>query len=374
MENIKPQETEELEKSLLLEKIKSTYFKVYLWEEKSSNIHDDDNLKLVIIKKENKNLINDLIRKKGQSPRTKSNTIICLFPSELNQGNFTNLLKRKIAFDLVQKAPNLNLSADQKKQIKDELRNLESNLFEALRKYYKTVAIPNKDGYKEFDLGIPTYGDSKSLADEVYDKLVAEGEILEKIAPVVIKTKFLTNNDCVSTAAIYNSSLSTPGEMRVASKSVFESTISNGVQQGHFGLGDLINDKPVCNFFKQQAQIYLSSSEIIIKDKLCIEQKKKDAPEPPVEPEIPEVTQIGKSNEIPSETRDVLNQIDLNFKLPKGKVSALMGILSYLQSKYENIEFIIKATDGFISKQEFEEKIQEAFRQIGITVNNSTMK
>lgn len=365
MDNVKDQELEILEKELLQEKIKGNSFKVYLWEDKSANIVDDENLKLVILQKDNKQIISDILKKKGNTPRTKSNTLFCLFPSEMDRGNFTHQMKKKIAYELIFKAPNLNLSPDQRKEIKKELDKLDANLFESLRKYYRMVAIPNKDEFKIIDLGVPTYRDTKSLSDEVYDKLVNDEEILERVAPVVLKTKYLKNNDFVSTAAIYQSTLSTPGEFRLSKRSVLENSIVQGVQLDLFGLGIITDDKPICNHFKQSAMVYFDSSEILIKDSICIEQKKKiDIPQSndskdtsiPVEPE--------KSTDVPKQL--TLEQLSLNFTLPRGKVASLMGILTYLQTKYENLEFEINASNGKLTKQEYEDKIEEALRQIGI--------
>jgi hypothetical protein len=45
-----------------------------------------------------------------------------------------------------------------------------------------------------------------------------------------------------------------------------------------------------------------------------------------------------------------------------------MGILTYLQTKYENLEFDISASNGKLTKQEYEDKIEEALRQIGINL------
>ncbi len=185
MDNIKDNDLEELEKELIISKINSESFKVYIWEEKTANITDDENLKLLILKKDNKDLVNNIISKKGQSPRTKSNTVFCLIPSEFDRTNFVTFLKKKIAYELIEKAPNLNLSFDQKREIKKELQKVDSNLYGALRKYYRIVAIPTKDGFKEIDLGVPTYGDTKSFKEEIYEKLLSEGEILEKVAPIV---------------------------------------------------------------------------------------------------------------------------------------------------------------------------------------------
>jgi hypothetical protein len=370
MDNIKDQDLEILEKELLQEKIKGNSLKVYLWEDKSSNIADDESLKLIILKKDNKEIISDILKKKGNTPRTKSNTLFCLYPSEMDRGNFTHQMKKKIAYDLILKAPNLNLSTDQRKEIKKELDKLDTNLFESLRKYYRMVAVPSKDEFKIIDLGVPTYGETKSLVDEVYDKLVNDEEILERVAPVVLKTKYLKNNDFVSTAAIYQSTLSTPGEFRLSKRSTLENSIIQGVQLGLFGLGILIDDKPICNHFKQSAMVYFDSTEILIKDTICIEQKKKPEPESGTQSTgVPQETPAGEK-EIPTEQPKqlALEQLSLNFTLPKGKVSSLMGILTYLQTKYENLEFDISASNGKLTKQEYEDKIEEALRQIGINL------
>ncbi len=184
-----------------------------------------------------------------------------------------------MSYELILNAPNLNLSYEQRKEIKKELDKLDSNLFESMRKYYRMVAVPNKDGFKVIDLGVPTYGDTKSLTDEVYDKLVGDEEILEKVAPNVLKIKYLKNNDFVSTAAIYQSTFSTPGEFRLSRRTVLENAIVQGVQLGLFGLGTLADDKPVCNHFKESTIVYFDANEILIKDSICAEQKKK--------PEVP---------------------------------------------------------------------------------------
>ncbi len=43
-----------------------------------------------------------------------------------------------------------------------------------------------------------------------------------------------------------------------------------------------------------------------------------------------------------------------------------MGVMNLLQSKFENLEIELIATDGSISEQDYDDKIIEAFRQLGI--------
>ena len=61
-----------------------------------------------------------------------------------------------------------------------------------------------------------------------------------------------------------------------------------------------------------------------------------------------------------------MSVVKLRFKVPRGKISNIMGIMNLLQSKFENLEIEIVATDGSISDQDYEDKIMEAFRQLGI--------
>lgn len=376
MENIKDSKVEDFELELLKQKSKSQFLKVYVWEEKSNNIPDDEYLKLVILKNDNKSLIREIIRKKGNTPRIKSNTVFVLYPSDIDKGNFTYQIKRKIAYESILAAPNLNLSNDQKKEIKKELEKLDSNIFESLRKYYRLVAMPSKDDYKVIDLGVPTYGDNKTLSDEVYEKLVAEKEILERLSPNVIKVQFLKNNDYISTESIYTSSLTVPGFFRISSRRVLEYAIEQGVREGLFGIGVLEGNSPICKHYKNSITVYFDPNEIIIKDSICITQMKKENEVDNLKPSInthgsgvnPPQTDAGTG--VTDQQSNLYEQLSLNFEIPKGKVSSLMGLLNFLQSKYEHLKIDIKASDGKITNEEYEEKIKEALKQAGIEIFN----
>jgi len=45
-----------------------------------------------------------------------------------------------------------------------------------------------------------------------------------------------------------------------------------------------------------------------------------------------------------------------------------MRIISFLQARFESIEIELKAKNGSISEQEYEEKVKEAFRQLNIII------
>ena len=104
----------------------------------------------------------------------------------------------------------------------------------------------------------------------------------------MIKERYLKTDESVSTEQLYQSSAKTPGEARVIGQG-WESGIREGVQQGLFGLGELEDGKPVCRYFKERpSSIAFSGSEVIIREDICIAQKKaekeKEKPPEPIYP------------------------------------------------------------------------------------------
>lgn len=370
MENIKEDELVEVESDLLKESIKVGNLKVFMWEENPANIIDSEDLKLIILKKENNALMKEIMENKGQTPRVYRNTLFFLYPLESERTGFVNAVTRKIANDHIESDENLRLSAEQKKEIRKELKKAETGLKESIRRFYRMVAVPHKEGFKDIDLGIPTYGEEKGLAEEVYEKLRSDDEILEKIAPLVLREKYLSDREYVLTEQLYQSSLKTPGETRPISQYVFEQGIEEGVSMGLFGLGELKDDVPVCRNFKEEASVALSGDEIIICEALCKDQREKEETSKEREDTFakPDKKEDIRVEKVSEDGAKMMDKVQLRFRVPKGKVSNIMGVMNLLQSKFETLEIGITARDGAISEQDYEEKIGETFTQLGIKV------
>jgi len=374
MENVKEEELIDMEQELLRDSIKGGKLKVFIWEENAGNIADSEELKLVILKRENTEVMKNILKTKGQTPRVNINTLFFLYPLESERSGFINTMKRKIAYENIEKDKNLNLSDEQKKEVKKELKKTENNLKESIRRFYRMVAVPDKDGLKSNDLGIPTYGEEKGLSQEVYEKLRSDGEILEKIAPLVLREKYLTGREYVSTEQLYHSSLKTPGETRTINRTIWEQGIAEGVSKGLFGLGDLESNKPICRYFKEKASIALSGNEIVISEALCNDQRKKEEkistpPETETSKETHDIDKYKTREKKQESLVKTRNEIQLRFKVPKGKIANIMGVMNLLQSKFETLEIELIANEGAITEQDYEDKIKEAFRQLGIELD-----
>jgi len=375
MENVKEAEWIELEKELLRSSLKGNRFKTYIWEEISSNIYDSEEIKLVVLKRNDSSTINEILKTKGQTPRVYRNTVFFLYPLETERSGFISKLKRKIALDNIIKDEHLQLTDEQNKEIQEEIKKLKTPLQDAIRGFYRTIAIPDKDGYKEKDLGIPPYGLSKSLDEEIFEQLRLDGEILEKIAPIVLKEKYLKDKDYVLSDQLYQSTLKTPGEARPINRMVLEYCIREGVQMGLFGLGELVGDQPRCLYFKEIPNISFAGQEIIIKEVICKHQKEEIISEK-LDQSVNDNEELKPTGGVvtdhpPTFTGKISNQLSLQFEIPKGKVSQIMGVMNLLQSKFDTLEISLKAQNGSITQQEIEDKLEETFRQLNIEFNIS---
>lgn len=164
----------------------------------------------------------------------------------------------------------------------------------------------------------------------------------------------------------------TPGETRI-DKMVLEQGIHEGVHMGLFGLGELENDKPICRYFKVLPTIAFSGNEVMINEALCREQQKKEeiSVQAITQQEISEMPGPGyetmkKEPDFKAKTK---NKVQLRFHVPKGKISNIMGVMNLLQNKFETLQIELIACDGNISEQDYEDKIKEAFRQMGIELD-----
>ncbi len=385
MENIPDADVKETEEALLRARVKGDKFKVYIWREQTSDISDTPELKLVILAEQNPTLMRAMLEEKGGSPRVHRNTLFFLVPMSSERPGFVTQVRKLLAYRALEGDGTLTLTSDQRKEIKDGLKRLDGDLGEAVRRLYRQLYLPARNGFKEFDMGIPTVGDTKTLDQNVYDRLRMESEVLEKIVALVIKEKYLKDRDTLSTAQLFQASLKTPGETRAVNQNAWDTGIADGVKHGIFGMGELKDGQPICRYFKEDCSVSFSDSEVLIRAEICEEQRRKEKESviyPPVQPpaDKPPVHEGGDGSQviidsgqnIPPQAASPVNkyqQMNFNFVIPKGKVSSLMGVLNYLQSKYQTMEISLKLDNGQMTEQEMEDKVKEAFRQMGIKID-----
>jgi len=151
---------------------------------------------------------------------------------------------------------------------------------------------------------------------------------------------------------------------------VLKNGIIEGVKSGIFGIGELDNTQIKCIYFKENPVIEFEENEILVREDLC---KKEMVEETVVISSVKEPVEIftngqKSDDDVVESNKSLLEQISLNFKIPKGKTYDVLQMVNFLQNKFTNIEISIKATEGSLPKQDYEDKILETLRQIGVEV------
>lgn len=378
-ESVPWNEVYEQEKEVLRKHVsKKPRFRVILHPEFSRDVPDTPELKLVVLDKDRPDV--EFLENCGDVPRKYRNTVIFLCADDRQRDAFGMFLRKLLALRSLAEDRQLQLTDAQRDELLRKLKSYVQREYEELRKLYRKVYVPAKDGYKEVDLGLTTYGES-FLDEEVYDILRGMGEILEKVSPMVIKEKYLADRDYVEIRKIYDAFLRTPGELRVASEDAFVRAVKEGVREGLFGYGVLHNGVPECLCIGGDPDVRLTEDEVIIKPELCVDEEGASSGE--------ELDTGGGVLEGPTADRpsagtvlrdtggdggvdESISSVELELKVPVGSVSTVAKVVNFLKSRFDvcEISVVIRAKGGRITVAEYEDKVKEAISQAGIRVED----
>jgi len=385
MDAISDIELKEEEEKLVREAFKKTeHFDIYIWPEQPVDVSDTEKLKLIVLRDINSEKIRKFIETYGERPRIYRNSLIFLCPLESEKVNFEKTLKEKLAWQRIEMDKTLELSTDQKEKVKNKIDETEKHAKERIRYVYRIVYLPQKDEPERMDLGIPTYGAKKIIPEEVYERLREEGKIIEKLSAHYLKEKYLREKAYVETKNILDSFYKTPGEVRIKDKSVLVNALRDGVKQGIFGLGYLENGEPVCRYIKTDVEPYFEEKEVIINPELCVESReeislktKEEIAIEFIKPTLPEFEKkeiVKKEGLVEGIKRQVLlpkiSKLLLKLNITPGKFSSIVKTINLISEKFESVDIKIEisAKHGEMLKSEYEDKIIETIKQLGLEI------
>ena len=167
MENIEAPAVAAEEEALLKERVGGRRLKVFPWPTSDADIPDSPDLKLILLQERDDALMQAILKQKGTIPRVHCNTIFFLVALEGERSALETLMRKCLAYELIEGDRTLNLNPDQRKEVKDGLKKAQGDLAEAVRRTYRQLFIPARDGLKELDLGIPTYGEDRPLDEHL---------------------------------------------------------------------------------------------------------------------------------------------------------------------------------------------------------------
>ncbi len=405
MENISDDDLKVEERKVLEDILTKKYFEIYIWPQNTKDIPDTKALKLIILNNQNKEKCREFLERCGEHPRVNRNTMIFICPSDSERPSFNDFLRRKMAWEMIEKDESIGLTPQQRKEVAKEIETNKREIKRKLRDLYRFIYLPSKDDFKEFNLGISTVGVSINLDKEVMEKLKSEKEIVEKLDPLVIKEKYLKHKDYVNVKNICETFYKTPGEVRISSDDLLRECIRNGIKEGLFGLGTLDDGKPVCRHFKEDFTPKLVEEEILINAQLCLPQKVLTEEE--FESYLRKLEEVSSesalekiSKEIPWESLSSEQKTNLEAKIaakreefgrlpkpeykgitlllnvPSGKLSDVVRIVNYIKSKFRKVgvKVEISAEEGNMTEEEYKEKIEEAINQSQIEIEREEIK
>lgn len=284
----------------LKQQLSGQRLKIYLWELPTGRlpeVGDSPELKLAVLREPDQKLMLSTLKQKGVAPRVHSNTLFFLAALERERPAFETLVRRYRALQRIEADKTLRLTPEQQHEVKEGLKRAQGDLSEAIRRLYRLLFIPAREGLRELELGIPTYGENRKLDEQIYDRPRTEGELLERIAPLVVRERYLRDREWVYTEQLWQVGSRAPGETRVVSRTVWEQGLAEGVAQGIFGLGELENGHPVCRYFKMRPSVGLTGGEVLIRAEVCQAQLVAPTPpEPSPSPEPPYPVPAGGQN------------------------------------------------------------------------------
>ena len=378
--NVTEDEIHEEERNILRRYISSAgIFRVYIHPKFPRDIPDTPDLKLVVIN--GKEPDPELLEKCGEAPRVYKNTLVFLCKDEDYQMAFENFLRELIALRHIEADKKLRLSESQKRELKRKIEDAAEREYEELRKLYRKLYLPSKDGFDLRDMGHTTLTHSR-LDEEVYDFLKQNGKIIEKISPYLILTRYLNDKDFIETRILYEMFLKTPGEVTIVSKDALIRSIKKGAEEGLFAVGYLDDEgKPVC---KEDFLVELEEGEIILKSELCKKEREEAAKEQALteegvsdeeySPPVSEKSDVRTPQEdykgtTLAEVSTAKESLDLEIDVPFGALLTVQRIIEMLLQERADLEVkvTITARNARITRED-ENKILEACEQAGIKI------
>ncbi len=274
MENLAP---EDIAKRMhaQLQRLTATSAKMqtYISPTKSTDIPDTEVLKLVVLSKQDDALCQRLSESRGDKPRIYRNTLFFLVPVSGTPEQLEEKTKEVLAYEEIKKDKALNLSATQRQEINNTLKQSRDALKAAARQDYRMVLIPTRDGFDTEDLGLPASGMDKPLDEDIYEMLCMKEHVLTSIGPRNLSIRYLDQNEreLLPTAQLFHTSLRAPGEQRVL-RDAWVASIKEGVEKGFFALGEKTADKLIPGTFRElPSEVTLEDSEVIMKPHLIRE-------------------------------------------------------------------------------------------------------
>ncbi|MFX0067098.1 MAG: ATP-binding protein [Candidatus Hermodarchaeota archaeon] len=217
-------------------------------------IHQKSHLSLVILsfeqslgsesEKEIKGQIDEIYNFKGRSktPRDYRNSLVFITPSKTGYNLVERTAREIIAFQMIEDAENDRLSSRDLETLKQWLKESKNQLPQVILSSYRHILVGGKDGnLRHWDLGPHAYEVNLHLTERVFQFLLAQEKLLEKLDPKLLVSKrwnlWSDPQKALSVMELWEMFARYTYLPMLASKKVLEKALTEGVSQGLFLVG-----------------------------------------------------------------------------------------------------------------------------------------
>ena len=366
-----------------LEKCAGNELRVTLWPKTSQDVPDTKELKLAILAPEHTKqnsatgaMVEELLKKCGEKFRTYQNTLLVLAPDEGKLLSLRQNVKRYLALRAIRydEALMRQLSEENRKTLESKWNDVGSVIPFELLSVYRYLAKSGENGMEWFDLGIPTVGERSSLSRRVYEYLKNQELLLERISPPIILKKSLREDEHEKPVSeIVEAFLRYPQLPMVRSVAVIDQAISQGVQQGVFGIrvGERVyfGETPLSSFLMDDA--VLLRKELISQPPSVDEPPLKEAPKDTTASDPkPGVAALPSA---PQSLEASRHRLRLRVKVPWDKLSDFIrGVILPLRNDGAELEVEVCvqawSESGGIKQETLKQKVKETIHQINAKI------
>ena len=328
--------------------------KTYVWPSSSLEVPDDEEIKLVILNVDDKDVAQKFMWMRGENKRSNINSVLVLYPSSTWAG-LRNILYETIAIRKVL-AKYKDLPPGDIKTFKETLAKNHSDIPCNLLNTYSKMYLPGKDGPQQMSLSVVTVSSGR-LDETVYNTLKGK-EIHEELDPLILKRAYLSSKKFAHTENIFGSMMRDPGSRRPINEDVIERAIIKGVESGEFGLGTVTDTEMRCDYYKETPSVSFATGEVLIKDPVKISEPKNSHDDengsngnsewPP------------KPSEIPKST---VNSIRTELTVRLGRVTEFSDLINDLLDNDFKIKITLDCIDGNIEDSKYQ-KIKDQINDI----------
>ena len=370
---------EEIEREIRkrVERIAGRDFEVFIWPKSSSDVPDSRKLKLVILPpdlmagtEKARKFIQEMIDRYSEGFRVYKNTLIFLLVDPNEYEGLKGMTRRFLALNAIKtdRGTMSRLTDEDKTRVVQRLKDADASLWTKVLSTYRYMVKASEDGFKEYNLGIPTLGEKPDLAKRVKEYLKDQEALLDKISPKVLLEKTLAREEeRKSVAEVWEAFLKFPSLPMLENESVLKNAIVQGVKNGVFGL--LIDEK--IKYLEDISPIDITGDAIIVRKDIAQKIKEEELEEAKEVSRGPE--EVGPEGPTPPiSTRGPIRRYSVRAVIPWDKLSDVVrGVFRPLSREGAQISLEVKIdakSEKGINRNTLENIVKETLKQIGASV------